>query len=66
MKLTPFHKLTGDFDANSVFRIRVWQDKTWDAGVGHGVYMRMETYEALRKELNRLRKAVPKEAPHGH
>lgn len=60
MKLTPFHKLTGDWDTDSVFRAALWVNKTWDAGVGNSVVMTSESYEALRKELNRLRKAAMK------
>lgn len=57
MKLTPFYKLRQDQDnEGGVLRIHLWEDRTWDESGGHSVSMPMDTYEDIRKELNRLRR----------
>lgn len=64
MKLPAFYKLRQDEDnEHYIRRIHLWCNNTWDESGGHTVAMPMDTYEEIRKEMNRLRREVNRLTP---
>lgn len=57
MTLPAFRKIKqGEDNPLQVRRIHLWEDMSWDESGGHTVAMPMESYENVRKEINRLRR----------